>query len=86
MYTFKVKESESKGKISKFQHFIRQTCLFAVKGYFSCGIGLVFLVPTILPVSVSFSSVEQHTPPPATFVITDILLPSVKSTVSPGSH
>jgi hypothetical protein len=38
VYTFEVQESESKGRISKFQHFIRQTRLFATKGYFFGGI------------------------------------------------
>ena len=38
MYTFEVQESESKDRISKFQHFIRQTRLFSTKGYFFGGI------------------------------------------------
>ena len=38
VYTFEVKESESKGIISKFQYFIRQTRLFATKGYLFVGI------------------------------------------------
>ena len=40
MYGFEVEDSQSKGRISKLRHFIRQKRLFATKGYFPCGIGI----------------------------------------------
>jgi len=38
---FEIEDSKSKGRISKLRHFIRQKRLFATKGYFSHGIGIV---------------------------------------------
>ena len=48
MYGPEVEDSKSKGRISKLRHFIRQKRLFATKGYFSCGIGIVICYSTLL--------------------------------------
>ena len=57
MYGFEVEDSESKGRMSKLRHFIRQKRLFATKGYFPCGIGIEILLACLV---LSVDGAENH--------------------------